>query len=497
MSSQTVRQPDRKRPARATKSNKGRPYTRQTAHVEARRDGKPLIFGWGGHLSHNEKVRLRRRSTWVMTILFMLLIVVVIVGFWININILVPGSPITSVNGHAIPQSQYHKLLALKTQLELNKLYGPNGLFAQRDKLQQQVSDSQKAANTDTTTVDNLNTQINKLPAGHSTQRDTLNKQLADAKKQLTTAINLHTNLSAQVSNLVQNTIPFEQQLFVASPLGNESVTWLQDDELIREWLLNQPSSVQAKITPTASQVARALNDFKASLPKSGPNARSYSQFLNAEGMSDDDVQTVLTLKVRRDNIQNYLAAKIVSPTYQVLARSMTITTPADAQKVLAQLKKGGDFGKLAAQKSHDNSTNTKGGYLDWLVQGQYAQSEQTGTVDNWLFNPRRTLDEISPVLNENGTYRILQILQIDPSRAVDKDTLKSLKDNALSSWLLEQSALPGVNVTSVDQTMLLDPMNVPTELPQAAPGGTPSVPGGVPGAPGGAPGAPGGAPGQ
>lgn len=497
MSSQTVRQPDRKRPAGATKSNKGRPYTRQTAHVEARRDGKPLVFGWGGHLSHNEKVRLRRRGTWIMTILFTLLIVVVIVGFWININIIVPGSPITTVNGHAIPQSQYHKLLALKTQLELNTLYGPNGLFAQRNKLQTKVSDAQKTVNTDTTTVDTLNTQISKLPPGHSAQRDTLNKQLADAKKQLTTAIDLHTKLNAQLSDLVQNTIPFQQQVFVASPLGNESVTWLQDDELIREWLLDQPSAVQAKVAPTSGEVGRALNDFKANLPKSGPNARSYSQFLNTEGVSDDDVQTMLTLKIRRDNAQTYLAAKIVSPTYQVLARSMTITTPADAQKILAQLKKGADFAKLVKQKSQDNSTNTKGGYLDWLVQGQYAQSEQTGTVDNWLFDPRRTLDEISPVLNENGTYRIVQILQIDPSRPVDKDILKSLKDNALSSWLLEQRALPGVNVTSVDQNMLLDPMNVPTELPQAAPGGTPSAPGGVPGAPGGAPGAPGGAPGQ
>ncbi len=55
MKSQTVRRPENKRSARSTKSRR---YNKQTAHVEARRDGKPLIFGWGGHLSHNEKLLL-------------------------------------------------------------------------------------------------------------------------------------------------------------------------------------------------------------------------------------------------------------------------------------------------------------------------------------------------------------------------------------------------------------------------------------------------------
>jgi len=55
---------------RSTRSNKSRKYNRQTAHVEARRDGKPLIFGWGKHLSHVEKVRIQRRATWAIAGLF-------------------------------------------------------------------------------------------------------------------------------------------------------------------------------------------------------------------------------------------------------------------------------------------------------------------------------------------------------------------------------------------------------------------------------------------
>ena len=118
MTSQTARRPNSPRPTRY--GNKGKKYTRQTAHVEARRDGKPLIFGWGGHLSRTEKVQLQRRIIWAMTVLTGLLILAVIVGFWVNLNIIVPAKPITTVNGESIPQSNYRKYFALDAQFEAN-----------------------------------------------------------------------------------------------------------------------------------------------------------------------------------------------------------------------------------------------------------------------------------------------------------------------------------------------------------------------------------------
>src|SRR2546428_3106483 len=121
---------------RTTRSNKPKKYNRQTAHVEARRDGKPLIFGWGKHLSHTEKVRIQRRATCIITSILGLLVIRVLVWSWLNINVIIPGEPITSVNGHQIPQSQFRKLVALKTQLEDNLIYGQHGLYAQRTDLE-------------------------------------------------------------------------------------------------------------------------------------------------------------------------------------------------------------------------------------------------------------------------------------------------------------------------------------------------------------------------
>ncbi len=458
MTSQTARRPRDQRPTRSAKARK---YTKQTAHVEARRDGKPLIFGWGGHLSHNEKTRLQRRIVWAATALIGLLIVGVIVGFWVNINVVVPGLPITTVNGQAIPQSDYRKFFALDAQFEANHIYGTNGLNAQRDNLSKQVAAQQ-------TIIDNTNQQIKALPAGSSKERTTL-------QSQLTAAQNKHDQLNTQYQTMNQTTIPNEMQLFTQSQYGNDSVDMLQDDVFIRQWLAKQSAAVQAQVEPTSSQIDHAISDFKANLPRS----TNYNKFLSDNSLSNNDARAMMTVKVRRDNMQSYLAAQIVSPLYEVHARDLTLSTQQDANNDLKQLKAGTTTFTKLAPKSVDTTTNTKGGDLGWLAQGQYAQTIASNTsaiVDNWIFDPARKPNELSPVLTENGTYHIVQILQIDPKRAVDATTLSNLKSNALMAWLLSQKAKLHLTTIASDQNMLLASSNIPNTTP-SLPASPPSTP--------------------
>ncbi len=468
MASQTEQPVKRPVKQKITRSTKPKRYHKQTAHVEARRDGKPLIFGWGTHLSHAEKVKLQRRATWTVACIFGLLIVGTILAFWININITTPGKPITSVNGHDIPQSQYRKMVAVKTQLAYNSIYGKGGLEEQASDLTKQDAAQLKSINDLTKQVDTLNQDIKALGTTQPQQRADIEKQLQTTKKQLSDAQTKHQNLSGQINNLNQNTIPLAKQTFTQSQVGNDSVSWLQNDELIRDWLATQSPAVQIKVNPTDAQVNKALNDLKATLPAT----TSYNSFLSQMGISNDDVISMLTIIARRDNMQNYLSSKIVSPGYQVLSRTITVDSVAAANKILQELKNGGDFGKIASKESKDTSTASNGGSQGWLARGQYALNQNAAVVENWLFDPSRYIDEISPVLKENGSYHIAQIMGIDPSRPIDQSTLQTLQYNALSNWILEQQALPTTRITSVDQNMLLDPMNLPPTsiLPSGAP---------------------------
>jgi len=473
---QPVKRPVKQRTTRSTKLKR---YNKQTAHVEARRDGKPLIFGWGKHLSHAEKVKIQRRATWAIAGIFGFLIVGTILAFWININIIIPGKPITSVNGHQIPQSQYRKMVAVKTQLAYNNIYGKQGLAAQANDLTKKDAAQLKTINDLTKQVDTLNKQIKALPAGQSQQRTDLENQLQSTNKQLSDAQAIHQKLNQQITNLNQNTIPLAKQSFTQSQVANESVSWLQEDELIREWLTTQSPAIQNHVNPTTAEVNKALNDLKASLPAS----TSYSSFLSQMGISNDDVISMLTVKVRRDNMQNYLASQIVSPAYQVLSRTITTDTEAQANKILQELKNGGDFAKIASKESKDTTTAKSGGSQGWLARGQYALNQNAAVVENWLFDPSRHIHELSPVLKENGSYHIAQIMDINPSRPIDQSMLQTLKYNALSNWILEQRALPTTAITPEDQNMLLDPMNLPPTsiLPAGAPSNGQSIPGSVP----------------
>ncbi len=376
MTSQTARRPNNPRPTRSAKTKK---YTRQTAHVEARRDGKPLIFGWGGHLSRTEKTRLQRRAVWAVTALTALLIIAVIVGFWVNLNIIIPAKPITTVNGESIPQANYRKYFALDAQFEANHIYGPNGLNALRDNLNKQVADAQ-------TVVNNLNKQIKALPAGKSQQRTAL-------QSQLTSATSKYNALNTQYQNMTQGTIPNEMQLFTQSQYGNDSVNTLQDDVFIRQWLAKQSTAVQNRVEPSTSAINQAISSFSANLPKS----TNYNKFLSDNSLSNDDAHAMMAVMLRRINMQSYLSAQIVPPLYEVHARDITLSTQAQANNILKQLKSGGNFAALAKAQSVDATTKASGGDLGWLAQGQYAQniaSNTSGIVDNWIFDRARKANE-------------------------------------------------------------------------------------------------------
>lgn len=54
-------------------------------------------------------------------------------------------------------------------------------------------------------------------------------------------------------------------------------------------------------------------------------------------------------------------------------ARHILVKDENDAKQIIAQIKKGGSFEKIAAQKSEDPGSKDKGGDLDWAPGGRYV----------------------------------------------------------------------------------------------------------------------------
>ncbi len=70
---------------------------------------------------------------------------------------------------------------------------------------------------------------------------------------------------------------------------------------------------------------------------------------------------------------KEYEQVKAQSGGKEYKARHILVETEAEAKQVIAQLKKGGSFEKIAAEKSKDTGSKGQGGNLDWSPANRYV----------------------------------------------------------------------------------------------------------------------------
>lgn len=445
MSNQTLRQPPSNSTNRkpSSSSQGGRKsstrYQRQRAHggLDIRRDGKPLIFGWGRQFSRLQKHRIQNRAAYT----FWAIIIVAILGVFgfgvLQQNVLIPNQSIIAVNGTGITQNSYRKYLAYTAQTLWNRL---------QSELKQQAQASQDA-------------QAGKAGAANRDQA-------------------LISLIQADEGNYAQATIT------------QTAIDNLTNDQLIqngaRQFEAKGVSS--AKFTPSAKQIDDALNAFKQAFPK----GETYAQFLSQDSLSNDDVRAGLAVDLRHDMMKSYITTLITSPTQQFHVRRIQVGTSASAASVRAQLVKDSSdahWATLAKQLSLDATSKTVGGDLGWIF---YGNGEVA--IDNWVFSSTPKTGDFSPILlDSTGTFDVAQVLGVDANRVVDPTSLQAAQSNAIDHWIGGQKVLPGVHITTADQTMETASRNMPSlpnlnaALPNFNPNSGAGSPGSsIPGVPGG-----------
>ena len=436
MSNQTLPESAKKTKAAPTgksqqaRQARGRLYRRQTARVEERRDGKPLIFGWGKQLSRRQKTKIQTRAFWIFTIVAILAVVSVLGYSFYYVNYAVPAQPIVTVNGQTIPQSLYRKL----------NYYLSQSLADQLAVVQSELTAAQQEANSTDPTTQAAGTQA--------------------------------------VSNLTQEQQNLQAEYSIPT-VGSQSEEDLVDDILIQA----QIPLLEAKGVPASDLEAssKAIDAKLSSFKKQFPPTTTYSQFLSSAKMSDDDFRQVLAIMVRRDNMQSYLQ-NLIGPTgFQVHSWLIQATTQDEANKFLTQLKGvsaanlPAEFQKLAKRSSHDANTKAQGGDMGWVNQGDSSVSGGS-LAEEWLFDSARKVGNLSPSIKiVDSVYNIYYISAIDPHRAIDATTRNNLKSSALDNWISMLKVQPQVHIGTIDTTKQLDTNNFPANLPAGAPSGQPS----------------------
>jgi peptidyl-prolyl cis-trans isomerase C len=115
-------------------------------------------------------------------------------------------------------------------------------------------------------------------------------------------------------------------------------------------------------------------------------------------------------------------------------ARHILVKDEEEAKKLVAQLKKGGNFEKLAAEKSEDQGSKGRGGDLDWSAPGRYVKPFSDALVKlkkGQLTDP--------PVQTQFGWH----IIRLDDERPFKAPSYEELKPNLQQR--MQQQALDKV----------------------------------------------------
>lgn len=429
MSNQTVPKP--KSPASRRPGAKPAPRATSVRRQPARlyrgvRDGKPLIFGWGGHLTRVQKSRIQQRAAYSFLGAILAVIIIIFAFGVLQQNVLIPNQTIVSVNGSNISQDTYRKYLAYVSQVLWSKVQG---------ELKQQAA--------------------------------------------LQTAVKNGDQNAATQENIVTSEITTDESNYSSSQLTTQAAGDLVEDQLIIAGIAHferiDPTA-KAKLNISSTDVTKAVNAFKAAFPAN----ESVSDFLSKNGMSESDLRFAATIQLRRTKLQAYLSSKLVSPTRQVHYRRIEVNTLAQANSIAAQLKKGtSTWDALARADDLDATGKNTAGDDGWLAPG-------TGDagIENWLFASGRQINQIGVIKDASGTFDVLEALAFDPSRAVDSSLLSAAQGNALDHWLSGAKVDHANNVGTPNATMMQDSRNMPrlpdlnAQLPaQTPPGGAPQAP--------------------
>lgn len=118
----------------------------------------------------------------------------------------------------------------------------------------------------------------------------------------------------------------------------------------------------------------------------------------------------------------------------QVKARHILVKEKADADAVLAQIKGGGDFAKVAAEKSLDSGSAKEGGELGW-----FEKTRMVPEFADAAFAAKKG-DIVGPVQTKFG-FHIIEVEDVRDARPLDevKDQIKSQLRNELVQAYIDE----------------------------------------------------------
>lgn len=203
----------------------------------------------------------------------------------------------------------------------------------------------------------------------------------------------------------------------------------VQARQQVLDWLIEQKlmeqAAAQAGITVSDQEVDAAIQSLIQEVGQ-----ETFNQRLQSEGLALEQMREELRQEMIASRMVAQVVAQVPVRTEHIHARHILVSTQEEAQRLLAQLQAGADFGTLAQTYSQDASTRDMGGDLGTFPRGILTSSEVEAAA--FALQPGQTSGIVQSALG----YHIIQVLDRIPDMEISAENLRLLQDKAVRQWL-------------------------------------------------------------
>jgi peptidyl-prolyl cis-trans isomerase D len=209
----------------------------------------------------------------------------------------------------------------------------------------------------------------------------------------------------------------------VVSPAEVEAEYHKENDKVKVSFIALSQDKVKGQVTATPEEIKDYFNKNRNAFQvdeKRSVKVLALDEATVASGLNITDVEL---RQAYNSNLDRFRTPDRVKVRHILLK---TVGKPkeewpkikARAEDLLKQIKGGADFAELAKKNSEDTSSAVNGGAMDWITKGQtVANFEKTA----FSLKPK----EISPVIETEYGYHIVQLLEKEDARVKPFDEVK------------------------------------------------------------------------
>lgn len=207
------------------------------------------------------------------------------------------------------------------------------------------------------------------------------------------------------------------------------------EQELISQVLMDQ-AAARMGIKVSDAEVQASID----SVIKELGGKEAFDQGLAARGMTYDEFVKEQRDQLVANALRDQLTADVPRKAEQIHARHILVNTAEEAQKVLARLKGGEDFAKVAKEVSQDTSSAENGGDLGWFPRGTMVPEFEEVAF-------KLQANQLSDPVQSPFGYHVIQLLEKDPAREMDEDLWQSIRQQKFIEWLDNERAKANVQL--------------------------------------------------